>query len=84
VTGPLPAGARLGEVLVSVDGRRVARVPLLASEPVPGASFWRKTAIDVAGTDPTVALGIIGVVLVAVLQLRGPLLRRMQGGIGRA
>jgi D-alanyl-D-alanine carboxypeptidase (penicillin-binding protein 5/6) len=84
VTGPLPAGARLGEVLVSVDGRRVARVPLLASEPVPGASFWRKTAIDVAGTDPTVALGIIGVVLVAALQLRGPLLRRMQGGIGRA
>jgi serine-type D-Ala-D-Ala carboxypeptidase (penicillin-binding protein 5/6) len=79
LTGPLPAGATVGAVSVSVDGRRAARVPLITRERVPGASFWRRTAIRAGGTDPTLALGLAGLVLLAILRLRGPLLRRMRG-----
>jgi D-alanyl-D-alanine carboxypeptidase (penicillin-binding protein 5/6) len=82
VTGPLPAGARVGVAIVTVGRKRVARVQIVTSERVPGASFWRRATIDVAATGPTVALGIAGVVLLAALRLRGPLLRRMRGEIG--
>ena len=39
LTGPLPAGRRVGSVTVVVDGRRAARVPLVTTEATPAASF---------------------------------------------
>jgi serine-type D-Ala-D-Ala carboxypeptidase (penicillin-binding protein 5/6) len=39
VDGPLPKGARVGTVLVSVRGRTVARVALVTAAPVDAASF---------------------------------------------
>jgi D-alanyl-D-alanine carboxypeptidase (penicillin-binding protein 5/6) len=83
VTGPLRAGARVGKVTVLVDGRLAARVPLVTARAVPAASFVRRTAIRAGATQPTIALGVVGVVLLAALQLRGPLGRRMRGRLQR-
>jgi D-alanyl-D-alanine carboxypeptidase (penicillin-binding protein 5/6) len=73
LTGPKPGGATVGEVTVAVDGHRAASVPLVTGEPVPGSSFLRRVAIEAGHTRPTLALGIIGVALLALLQLGGPL-----------
>ena len=78
LTGPLPAGATVGQVTVTVDGIPTVRVPLVTGESVPHASFWRRTAIEAGHTRPTLALGYIGVALLAALQLRG-LLTRLRG-----
>jgi D-alanyl-D-alanine carboxypeptidase (penicillin-binding protein 5/6) len=40
--GPLPAGARVGEVVVMRRGHAVARVPLLTRAPVPEASLGER------------------------------------------
>jgi len=82
LTGPLPAGARVGTVTVLVDGRRAARASLVTEERVPGASFWRRAAIRAGATRPTLALGLVGVVLLAAVQLRGFVLTRMRGRVG--
>ena len=82
LTGPLPAGARVGTVTVLVDGRRAARASLVTEERVPGASFWRRAAIRAGATRPTLALGLVGVVLLAAVQLRGLVHRRMRGRVG--
>jgi D-alanyl-D-alanine carboxypeptidase (penicillin-binding protein 5/6) len=79
LSGPLPAGATVGQIAVTVDGRAAAQVPLVTGEPVPGASFWRRTAIDAGHTRPTLALGYIGLALLVALRLRGPLMRRIRG-----
>jgi D-alanyl-D-alanine carboxypeptidase (penicillin-binding protein 5/6) len=81
LTGPLPAGARVGSVTVAIGGRRVARVALVTDERVPGASFWRRVAIRAGASGPTLALGVVGVALLAALQLRGLLRRRMGGEV---
>lgn len=79
LTGPLPAGAVVGQVAVAVGGHTAARAPLVTGQAVPGASAWRRTALDAGHTNPTLALGAIGVVLLAALQLRGLILRRLRG-----
>ncbi|MEA2387821.1 MAG: hypothetical protein QOG41_594, partial [Thermoleophilaceae bacterium] len=81
LTGPLRAGSTVGKVTVAVDGRPAASVPLVTGEPVPGSSWLRETAIEAGHTRPTLALGVIGVVLLAGLRLLGPL-RRLIGGRG--
>jgi D-alanyl-D-alanine carboxypeptidase (penicillin-binding protein 5/6) len=73
LTGPKPGGATVGEVTVAVDGHPAASVPLVTGEPVPASSFLRRAAIEAGHTRPTLALGIIGVALLALLQLGGPL-----------
>jgi len=78
LTGPLPTGATVGQVMVAIDGRPTARVPLVTGESVPRASFWRRTAIEAGHTRPTLALGYIGVALLAALQLRGLVLTRLR------
>lgn len=83
LTGPLRAGSTVGKVTVSVDGRPAANVPLVTGEPVPGSSWIREAAIDAGRTRPTLALGVIGVVLLALLRLLGPLRRVLRGGAGR-
>jgi D-alanyl-D-alanine carboxypeptidase (penicillin-binding protein 5/6) len=71
--GPKPGGTTVGEVTVTVDGHPAASVPLVTGEPVPASSFLRRAAIEAGQTRPTLALGIIGVALLALLQLGGPL-----------
>jgi D-alanyl-D-alanine carboxypeptidase (penicillin-binding protein 5/6) len=39
IDGPLPKGARVGTVVVSLRGKTIARVPLVTAEPVDAASF---------------------------------------------
>jgi serine-type D-Ala-D-Ala carboxypeptidase (penicillin-binding protein 5/6) len=39
IDGPLPKGARVGTVLVTLHGKTIARVPLITAEPVDAASF---------------------------------------------
>ncbi|MCA1689868.1 MAG: D-alanyl-D-alanine carboxypeptidase [Actinobacteria bacterium] len=55
VRGPLAAGTRLGEVAVKVDGRPVARVPLIVRSPVAGPP-----AGAVAARQIVLAGGLIG------------------------
>jgi serine-type D-Ala-D-Ala carboxypeptidase (penicillin-binding protein 5/6) len=79
LTGKLRAGAIVGQVTVTVAGVPTVRVPLVTGESVPHASFWRRTAIEAGHTRPTLALGYIGVALLAALQLRGLVLTRLRG-----
>jgi serine-type D-Ala-D-Ala carboxypeptidase (penicillin-binding protein 5/6) len=83
LTGPLRAGSTVGKVTVAVDGRPAASVPLVTGEPVPGSSWIREAAIDAGRTRPTLALGVIGVLLLVALRLLGPLRRVIRGGVGR-
>ena len=57
------------------------RAPLVTASPVPGAGFWRRAAIRAGATRPTLALGVVGVALLAAFQLRGLVLRRMRGRV---
>jgi D-alanyl-D-alanine carboxypeptidase (penicillin-binding protein 5/6) len=72
--GPKPGGATVGEVTVAVDGHTAANVPLVTGQPVPESSFPRRLAIEAGHTRPTLALGIIGVALLALIRLGGPLI----------
>ncbi|HKP90150.1 MAG TPA: D-alanyl-D-alanine carboxypeptidase family protein, partial [Thermoleophilaceae bacterium] len=73
LVGPKPGGATVGEITVAVDGHPAARVPLVTGQEVPSSSFVRRLAIEAGHTRPTLALGIIGVALLALLQFGGPL-----------
>jgi D-alanyl-D-alanine carboxypeptidase (penicillin-binding protein 5/6) len=79
LTGPLRTGATVGRVTVTVDGRTAGSAPLVTGQAVPRASFWRRTALEAGHTNPTLALGYIGVALLAALRLRGLVLRRFRG-----
>ena len=78
LTGPMRAGTTVGEVTVTVNGTTAAKVPLVTGEKVPGGSWLRQAAIDAGRTRPTLALGLVGVILLALLQLRGPVSRLMR------
>ena len=79
LTGPLRAGSTVGRVTVTVDGRPARSVALVTGESAPGSGFWRRTAIEIGHTKPTLALGYIGVALLAALRLRGFVVRRVRG-----
>ena len=79
MAGPKPAGATVGLVTVAVDGHPAASVPLVTGQQVPASSFLRRAALKAGHTRPTLALGVIGVVLLVLLQLRGPVLRLFRG-----
>jgi D-alanyl-D-alanine carboxypeptidase (penicillin-binding protein 5/6) len=68
VEGPIHRGQRLGRAEVSVHGRVVATVPLLAATAVPAAGITQKTKS--AATRPLVLIGIAAAVLATVLLLR--------------
>jgi D-alanyl-D-alanine carboxypeptidase (penicillin-binding protein 5/6) len=69
--GPLPAGSRVGTIIVRQRGRTVARVPLVTRRPIAAASVLQR-GDDVLGRTLTVV--ILSVVALASLQL--VLLRR--------
>ncbi|HEX8073632.1 MAG TPA: D-alanyl-D-alanine carboxypeptidase family protein [Thermoleophilaceae bacterium] len=79
LTGPLPTGTAVGSVTVVVDGRRVARVPLVTDEPTPAASFVRKAAIYAGGNRWAVVFGLLGIVLLAVFRFGDPLVALVRG-----
>lgn len=59
VTGPLPAGARVGSVTVYREGRRVRLVPVVTAASVPEAGLLRKAWSLIWGPIPVLAaLGI--------------------------
>jgi D-alanyl-D-alanine carboxypeptidase (penicillin-binding protein 5/6) len=69
--GPLPAGARVGQVQVVYRGRVVRTVPLVLMTPVAGAGFVRKATSSIGGPLVAVAfLILLGAVLLLVLRLR--------------
>jgi serine-type D-Ala-D-Ala carboxypeptidase (penicillin-binding protein 5/6) len=64
--GPLPAGSRVGTIVVRQRGRTVARVPLVTRRPIAAASVLQR-GDDVLGRTLTVV--ILSVVALASLQL---------------
>lgn len=82
VEGPVIAGERLGSAVVTVDGAREARVPLLATRSADAASMIER--IDAAlpgsraGAWGLMALGALALVLVVVIPVAW-LVRRREG-----
>ncbi|HEX2125865.1 MAG TPA: serine hydrolase [Thermoleophilaceae bacterium] len=65
--GPLPAGARVGSVMVLVDGRPVRRMALVTATEVPGAGTLR-ILTSVLGV-PLTLLGGIAILVAALLAI---------------
>jgi D-alanyl-D-alanine carboxypeptidase (penicillin-binding protein 5/6) len=74
--GPLPAGERVGEVVVLVNGKPVARVPLVTASSVPEASVVRKSGSVVGWA---VAFVVLVAAAVAAVRYRGSRSRRGGG-----
>ncbi|MFN2616238.1 MAG: D-alanyl-D-alanine carboxypeptidase family protein [Thermoleophilaceae bacterium] len=69
--GPLPAGRRVGRVVLLLDGRPVRTVPLVTARRVPGAGPAR-VALSLLGLPLTLLLllGILVTAALAVLRMR--------------
>jgi D-alanyl-D-alanine carboxypeptidase (penicillin-binding protein 5/6) len=70
VEGPIRRGAALGRATVSVDGRRIAVVPLRASRVVPEASMLERAGSFVEGNVILITLALSGILGGAVLLRR--------------
>ena len=68
VTGPLPAGARVGSVTVYREGRRVRSVPVATAASVPEAGFLRKAWSLV--WSPIPVLAALGIAIWLILRRR--------------
>lgn len=64
LTGPLPKGAVVGHVVVRADGRRLARVPLLASRSVPQIAAAARIFRDLR--TPAIFVGVVALLALAV------------------
>jgi D-alanyl-D-alanine carboxypeptidase (penicillin-binding protein 5/6) len=65
LSGPIPAGSRVGSVTVSVDGERVRTEPLVTATDVPEAGTLR-VVTSVLGV-PLTVLALLAILLVAAL-----------------
>jgi hypothetical protein len=65
LSGPLPAGERVGSVTVSVNGERVRTEPLVTATGVPAAGTLR-VVTSVLGV-PLTVLAVLVILLVAAL-----------------
>jgi D-alanyl-D-alanine carboxypeptidase (penicillin-binding protein 5/6) len=74
--GPLPAGERVGQVVVLVDGKVAARVPLVTAAKVPEASVIRKTGSAIGWGVAFLVLAAAGL---AAVRYRGSRSRRGGG-----
>lgn len=82
VEGPIRRGAKLGQAVVFVDGRRVGAVPLLASRSVSEASLFDRARATVA--DNSLPIGIAAfVILIFALVVARRLTRRHDSGSER-
>lgn len=72
IEGPVGYGDKVGEVIVSLRGERVAKVPLIAALEVPAAGFGRRVQ-DIL-TQPVTLIVLGGILLLATLltQRRSP------------
>jgi len=79
VQGPIQRGAKLGQAVVFVDGRRVGAVALLASRSVSEASLFDRARATVA--DNSIPIGIAAfVILIFALAMARRLTRRHDSG----
>ena len=77
LSGPLPAGRRVGSILVMVGLKHALRVGLVTAQPVPGASFARRASIAIGRQGWALVCGLVAIALLAALRLsRGELLPR--------
>ncbi len=67
VEGPIRRGARLGQAIVLVGGRRAAAVPLRAGSDVPKASGWDRARSLVVDNALWFVLALFGILLAAIL-----------------
>ena len=74
--GPLPAGERVGSIVVTVGGRERGRVPLVTSSEVPEAGFLRRVGGELGWA---VAFVVLAAVAVAAVRYRGS--RSRSGGV---
>ncbi|HEX6602474.1 MAG TPA: D-alanyl-D-alanine carboxypeptidase family protein [Solirubrobacterales bacterium] len=70
VEGPIRRGQRLGTAKVTVDGRRVGVVPILASRAVPEASLFDRSRTFVADNSIPIAIAVFVILILGVLLLR--------------
>lgn len=70
VEGPIRRGARLGQAIVLVDGRRAAAVPLRAAHAVPRASSLDRVRSFVVDNALWFVLALFGILVGAVLLRR--------------
>lgn len=79
VEGPIERGARLGQAVVLLEGRPVAKVPLRAGRSIPEASLFDRVRGTVADHPIPIALAVFVILMVGVLLLRLMLRRRRRG-----
>ena len=68
VTGPIPAGARVGTVTVYREGRRVRSVPVVTAAGVPEAGLVRKAWSVI--WSPVPVLAVLGIAVWVILRRR--------------
>ena len=73
VSGPIPAGRRLGSVALVYRGRVVRRVALVTATSVPAASLPRKVIATLGA--PLAALALVALVALGLAGLRARTLR---------
>jgi D-alanyl-D-alanine carboxypeptidase (penicillin-binding protein 5/6) len=77
VTGPVPAGARVGSVTVYREGRRVRSVPVVTAASVPEASLLRKAWSLI--WSPIPVLAALGIAVWLILRRRRRILAARRG-----
>jgi D-alanyl-D-alanine carboxypeptidase (penicillin-binding protein 5/6) len=78
IDGPLPKGARVGTVVVSLRGKTIARVPLVTAEPVDAASFMDRLRDWLARPFTLLLLAAFAVCSLYLVLLRRRAIRRRQ------
>jgi serine-type D-Ala-D-Ala carboxypeptidase (penicillin-binding protein 5/6) len=78
IDGPLPKGARVGTVIVSLRGKTIARVPLVTAEPVDAASFMDRLRDWLARPMTLVLLAAFALCSLYLVLLRRRAVRRRQ------
>lgn len=77
VSGPIPAGARVGTVTVYREGRRVRSVPVVTAAAVPEAGLLRKAWSVI--WSPIAVLAALGIVVWLILRRRRRILAARRG-----
>ncbi len=71
VSGPIKKGEPLGRVVVTVDGRPAAKVPLIAATAEPEKTFLQKATYTIKKPYVLLPLALIVIVVVVLLARRG-------------
>lgn len=70
VEGPIRRGRQLGMVILRVDGRRVAAVPILAGRAIPEASLFDRARATVADNSIPIGIALFVILIITVILLR--------------